>query len=153
MKRRTEWHRVHFSPIGDIDIEMKRFSRIHRLSLRANSIAHEVSPGDCPMRLALAALLPVLLTGIPGVCAISDRGSGLTRVGTLSWTDVAGKAYTAKDLAKGKATVFLFVSIQCPVANIYTPRIVDLSKSYQSKGVRFYLVDSNSQDSATAVAK
>ena len=59
-----------------------------------------------------------------------------------AWTDVAGKTYARASLAKNPATVFVFTSTQCPVANVYTPRLIELGRDYagQQRGVRFFLV-------------
>jgi thiol-disulfide isomerase/thioredoxin len=68
-----------------------------------------------------------------------------------TWKDIAGRTYTAKDLAESKVTVFLFVSTQCPISNIYTPRIQELAKTYAPRHVAFFLVDSNRDDSLQTI--
>ena len=87
-----------------------------------------------------------------GGVASSDeaRPSG---VATLAWQDVQGRKYGIEDVQKAKATVFLFVSTQCPIANGYTPRLLDLAKDYQPRGVRFFLVNSNAEDTTAEVKK
>jgi hypothetical protein len=64
-----------------------------------------------------------------------------------AWKDLTGKTYTAGDLSTAKANVFFFVSTECPLANIYSPRMAELAREYSPKGVRFFLVDSNEADS------
>lgn len=71
----------------------------------------------------------------------------------ITWADLSGQKYGAADLAKAKATVFLFSSTQCPIANRYTPRLIEVAKAYAPKGVAFFLVNSNSADSAATVKK
>jgi hypothetical protein len=41
---------------------------------------------------------------------------------------------------------------ECPLANLYVPTLVELHKEYAGKGVRFYGVNANPQDSFVAVA-
>src|SRR5262249_16955217 len=71
----------------------------------------------------------------------------------LAFKDVQGRAYGQADLAKSKATVFFFSSTQCPIANLYAPRMVELARDYTPRGVQFFLVNSNTEDTATAAAR
>ena len=43
----------------------------------------------------------------------------------------------------GKLSVVVFTCNQCPYAKAFEPRIVEIAKRYQSKGVNFYAIDSN----------
>ena len=69
------------------------------------------------------------------------------------WKDIDGREYAADKLALGKATVFVFASTQCPISNIYMPRVTELAKAYKERGVRFFLVDPNREDSDTILKK
>ncbi len=71
----------------------------------------------------------------------------------MTWTDVQGHAYSLKQVASAKATVFLFSSTQCPISNIYTPRLIALSTEFAPRGVRFFLVNSNREDTLAAVRR
>lgn len=70
-----------------------------------------------------------------------------------AWKDLSGRAWSEKDFARHKATVFVFVSTQCPIANIYSPRINELAQKYTTSDVQFFLVDSNLEDSAAALKR
>ncbi len=48
--------------------------------------------------------------------------------------------------------VLAFLGTECPLAKLYAPRLVELAKEYESRGVLFVGVDSNRQDSATEIA-
>ena len=39
-----------------------------------------------------------------------------------------------------------FLGTECPLANIYAPRLAELARGYEKKGVAFFGVDSNEQD-------
>lgn len=110
-----------------------------------------------PVRWIAKGVLPLLgLTALAAhlVAAPAAPEEKAARAQTaLTWRDTNGRVYSLTDTAKAKATVFLFVSTQCPIANTYTPRILALAKAYQTKGVQFFLVDSNADDSAEAVKK
>jgi len=99
--------------------------------------------------IGFAALLAAVLL-FANVSAARTEGAAKT---ALAWTDVNGRNYTEADLKKAKATVFFFSSTQCPIANLYTPRMVELAKEYMPRGVRFFLVNSNPEDSREKVVK
>jgi hypothetical protein len=69
------------------------------------------------------------------------------------WRDVAGKAHGPEEIAGNKATVFVFTSTQCPVANLYSPRLAEMGRDYASKGVGFFLVYSNAEDAPAAIRR
>src|SRR5438105_3621947 len=74
---------------------------------------------------------------------------GMAPVAPISWKDVSGHTFDLTQVAASKATVFVFTSTQCPISNIYTPRINALVKDFTARGVRFFLVDSNREDTAS----
>lgn len=53
--------------------------------------------------------------------------------------DVKGAAFRP-DLSKGKATVLLFIAVDCPIANRYAPEISRIAAKYGARGVTFYRV-------------
>jgi hypothetical protein len=71
----------------------------------------------------------------------------------MTWSDLSGHTWQSADLRQNKASVFFFVSTECPIANLYTPRMVEIAKTYASKGVGFFLVDANREDTPAALRK
>src|SRR5437660_524221 len=69
----------------------------------------------------------------------------------LNLKDVDGKEFPSARLQAARASVFLFTSTECPIAGIYTPRMIALAREYSSRGVQFFLIDSNIEDSADAL--
>src|SRR5581483_1659017 len=65
----------------------------------------------------------------------------VSKTAPLAWKDVEGRAYSLSRTAGKKATVFFFSSTQCPIANLYTPRMIELAKAYTPRGVQFFLVN------------
>ena len=49
------------------------------------------------------------------------------------------------------ATVFVFVSTRCPCAGAYGGRLIELSRDYSERDVRFFLVFSNAAEFADEV--
>jgi len=45
----------------------------------------------------------------------------------------------------GKLSVVIFTCNQCPYAKAFEPRIIELAKQYQPKGVAFYAIDPNDE--------
>ena len=43
----------------------------------------------------------------------------------------------------GKVSVVVFTCNQCPYAKAFEPRLIELARRYQQKGVAFYAIDSN----------
>src|SRR5690242_20266732 len=73
--------------------------------------------------------------------------------GGLAFTDLSGKSYGKSDLTAHKASVFLFVSAQCPVSNVYTPRFLRLASDYGKQGVQVFAVYSNVQESLADITR
>src|SRR5438552_370998 len=73
--------------------------------------------------------------------------AGATPTTPIIWTDVDGHGYGPLHLRAAPATVFIFFSTQCPIANQYMPRLRALDDAYTPRGIRFFLVDSHALDS------
>jgi peroxiredoxin len=96
----------------------------------------------------LDALKPKLQTSPPAKVEIDKP------VASFSLANYDGKNTTVGDWnANGtKATVLLFVSVQCPISNGYNERMVDLAKTYSARGVRFVGINSNKAEAPTGIA-
>jgi peroxiredoxin len=55
--------------------------------------------------------------------------------------------------AKQKVMVVAFLGVECPLANLYYPRLVELATKYGEKSVAFVAINSNAQDTLDAVHK
>ncbi|MDE2125374.1 MAG: redoxin domain-containing protein [Armatimonadetes bacterium] len=96
--------------------------------------------------LAASTVLAAFSLGVP--VAAADGGFA-----TATWRDLAGHNYTAAECRRHPATVFFFISTQCPISNLYIPRIRQLSSTWRRRGVQSFVVDSNIDDSAAALGK
>ena len=92
------------------------------------------------VRLAAAAEAPI------------DRGVG-GRVANFSLEDTAGKAVALYGFRGSRAVVLVFLGTDCPVGNLYVPRLVELNHAYKDKGVVFLGVNSNAGETAEKVAE
>jgi peroxiredoxin/mono/diheme cytochrome c family protein len=83
------------------------------------------------------------------------RGVG-QRVANFTLPDVTtGREVSLLGLARDgtKAAVLVFTGIDCPVGNLYMPRLVELSHAYKDKGVAFLAINSNAHETAEQVAE
>ncbi len=120
--------------------------------------------------------LPLGLAALTGLAALSagwtlradDPKNGATPDTAPAATKVAldkpvapfalanhdGKQTTVGDWNSNgnKATVLMFVSVQCPVSRAYDARMAKLAKDYGARGVRFFGVNSNKAEAPDAIA-
>src|SRR5579864_888438 len=104
--------------------------------MQVDTDAHGRRVGALGGLIATAALALIAWAFAP----VSPDAFGLgkplpARLGRLSFTDIKGKTYGLQDIGAHKATVFLFVSSQCPISNVYTPRLQAIDKDYAGKGI------------------
>jgi len=95
-------------------------------------------------RIPWALIVPVLLQ----VCPLLQR-SQLLRADDLSLTvnDVVGGRVELVESNTDQWTVVCFLGIECPLARLYAPRLLELSKQFKDHPVHWIGVDSNRQDS------
>jgi len=71
-------------------------------------------------------------------------------IGAFSATAVDNTTFQLADRHE-QVMVVAFLGVECPLANLYAPRLVALAKKYQGKSVGFIAVNSNAQDTLAAV--
>jgi peroxiredoxin/mono/diheme cytochrome c family protein len=109
-----------------------------------------------PARWAVG--IGILVAGLAGSARADEesppigRGVG-ERVASFELTDVLSGQ--SRDLARdggSKATVLVFLGTDCPVGNLYLPRLNELAATYASKGVALWGINANASESAATVA-
>jgi peroxiredoxin len=73
-------------------------------------------------------------------------------VGDFKLHDYLGQAHCLSDHAGSKLVVIAFLGTDCPLANRYADRLVELARQYGRRGVAFVGIDSNQQDSLAQLA-
>ncbi len=73
------------------------------------------------------------------------------KVEDFSITNTDGKTYSFSDSKDAKARVIMLWSSECPFVQPYNDRINDFVKEYQSKGIVFWAINSNTTESASVV--
>ncbi len=66
--------------------------------------------------------------------------------------DVTGRKNSLSDFKNQRAIVLFFEGIDCPVGNLYMPRLVELSRKYEPLGVAFVGINSNAHEAHEDVA-
>lgn len=104
--------------------------------------------------IALAApFLADVATQDQAVAADSDEqktgneDSSGRQIDDFRLQDFQGKQYALQDFAQHDVLVVAFLGTECPLAKLYGPRLADLHKTYQGRGVAFLGINSNQQDS------
>jgi hypothetical protein len=82
-----------------------------------------------------------------------DRGL-MQRVANFTLKDVAsGRTLTLYGYVGRKAIVLVFLGNDCPVGNLYVPRLIELNRQYRSQGVVFLGINSNAHETEKDVAQ
>jgi len=75
-----------------------------------------------------------------------------TRVDDFTAPDALGASHSLSKKGDGRIVVLCFFGVDCPLARIYAPRLAELARKYEGKGVVFVGVDANRLDSLTAIS-
>jgi thiol-disulfide isomerase/thioredoxin len=86
--------------------------------------------------------LLVLLSFIAVAAFADELGIGSTAPAFRLVNAVDSKLVGFKP-GDGKLSVVVFTCNQCPYAKAFEPRLIEIAKRYQSKGITFYAIDSN----------
>lgn len=103
------------------------------------------------MRFARVPILMVTLLIAWPACRAETANIGKT-IANFALHDYLGAPHTLAEFAKNKLIVVAFVGADCPLANRYADRLVEMAKEYQARGVAFIAIDSNQQDSLAQLA-
>jgi peroxiredoxin len=69
---------------------------------------------------------------------------------TLNGVD--GQPVSLYSFAGKPGAVLVFTGVDCPVGNLYLPRLVELAKTYEAKGMVFLAINSNAGETTEQVA-
>ena len=66
--------------------------------------------------------------------------------------DTEGTPVTLYGFRGKRAVVLAFTGTDCPIGNLYVPRLVELNKAYADRGVVFLAINSNAHETVEQVA-
>lgn len=110
-----------------------------------------------------ALVLLALAASSPGASPEADKTQGAAslpvnrlvgqRLANFRLKDaVTGRPVSLYDFRGKNAVVLAFMGTDCPVGNLYAPRLVELSKEFHGEGVVFLGVNANAHESVGQVA-
>lgn len=67
--------------------------------------------------------------------------------------DSRGQTVSLMDFKDKKAVAVIFVGTECPINNLFLPRLAELCREYTPKGVQFVAINANRQDTLQRVAE
>lgn len=73
-------------------------------------------------------------------------------IGDFALKDVQGAAHALDEVRDAPLLVVTFLGVECPLAKLYAPRLEGLAQEYRKRGVVFWAIDSNAQDSLAEMA-
>ena len=87
------------------------------------------------------------------VAAAADANAAVgKKVDTFSLPDITASRFGSTTCRDSRPLVVAFLGTECPLAKQYAPRLAELAKEYEAKGVKFVAIDSNLQDSLAEIA-
>ena len=89
----------------------------------------------------------------PGSELPIDRGL-MQRLSNFTLSDVtSGRSTTLYGYQGRKAIVLVFLGNDCPVGNLYAPRLIELNREFRKQGVVMLGINSNAHETAKDVAE
>ena len=114
-------------------------------------------PGPMKTRMLTLAGTLVLFCHLPGFAADTTKAQPSDIVGrnvaNFILKDQTGQEVALSDFSERKAVVLFFMGLSCPIANLYTPELMELQKKYDSDGVQVIGIQSNAGVTAEDVAE
>ncbi len=91
-----------------------------------------------------------LLCSLLVAASLADSKSTVgTKVDDFTLADAYGKQHSLAELGERPIVVLALLGTECPLARLYAPRLNALAAKYETLGVAFLGIDSNSQDNVT----
>ena len=107
----------------------------------------------CVVFVMAACCAAVLAPSVSAGDRDSDASAIGRRVANFTLPTAAGEPASLDSLAGSRATVLVFLSVECPMSNAYLQPLDELAAELRDKGVRIVLVHANLDESAEQVAK
>jgi peroxiredoxin len=71
----------------------------------------------------------------------------------FDFRDADGGSIRFSTFAENRVAVLIFLGVDCPLANLYAPRLAELAQRHAPAGVRFLALDPLPADGTTAVGR
>jgi peroxiredoxin len=91
-------------------------------------------------------LRPALIALVLALPAVAGAAAPQGPIADFALRDIHGRQVALADAAGQRLTVVVFLGVECPLARLYAPRLVELASAYRDRGVAWVAIDSNRQD-------
>jgi len=88
-----------------------------------------------------------------GVVALLGAVGAAEPAADFRLQDQRGAWHTLDEARERKAVVIAFLGTECPLAEIYAPRLAEVAREFEGRGVGFFGVDANQQDGPVAIGR
>jgi thiol-disulfide isomerase/thioredoxin len=95
------------------------------------------------MKMKRFSMLLSIVTVFAACLAVADEVAVGSKAPAFSLVNAVDGKTVAFTPAASPASVVVFTCNQCPYAKAFEPRIIEVAKRYQAKGVTFYAIDPN----------
>ena len=114
-------------------------------------IAHVSSGIRCGKKYASVAAVVALIGCL--IAATGEKREQDTRSADVAAFDVSGQKVFPLRSIQDKAVVFIFLSVDCPISSQYSPEIQRLATEFGGKGIKFWLVYPDAEESPEVIRK
>jgi peroxiredoxin/mono/diheme cytochrome c family protein len=104
-------------------------------------------------RAAFLALLCSTIASSSLVARAAKQAAIGNRVEDFVLRDFHGNSRALGDYQDRKVVVLAFLGTECPLVKLYTPRLVELAREFEGRGVQFLGIDANVQDTPTEIGR
>ncbi|MBW3597178.1 MAG: redoxin domain-containing protein [Planctomycetes bacterium] len=104
-----------------------------------------------PRTLAAVLVLAAAIVGATAARGADKEDASGSAVGRriegFTLPDFRGRQWRLADFDDSPVVAVLFLGTECPIVRLYAPRLVEIQKELQDRGVQLVAVNSNQQDS------
>jgi peroxiredoxin/mono/diheme cytochrome c family protein len=93
------------------------------------------------------------LVGVLALIGLVGAGESATPTVGFRLQDHRGAWHTLDEARDRKVVVLAFLGVECPLAEAYAPRLAELARALEKRGVGFLGVDANQQDGPVAIGR
>ncbi len=119
--------------------------------------AHAVAPADAPKPGVTPAPAPVVTPDVDqravvNAAAVIGHTLPIDKIKNFKLADQNGKLYELYKMTDAKAIILTMHTTGCPIGQQLQPDFKDMQAKYESKGVKFLMLNSNLYDKPKAIA-
>jgi peroxiredoxin len=95
----------------------------------------------------------IALVGVMVLVGLAGAGEAARPTVEFRLQDHRGAWHTLDEARDRKVVVIAFLGTECPLAQAYAPRLAEVARDFEKRGVGFFGVDANQQDGPVAIGR